>query len=42
MGVILFILASAVVEIRLLLVYKNLRQPPELFLGLGYLWAGTI
>ncbi|MFT3921776.1 MAG: hypothetical protein QM778_04515 [Myxococcales bacterium] len=42
MGVILFILASAVVGIRLLLLHRSLRQPPELFLGLGYLWAGTI
>ncbi len=42
MGVILFIVASAVVATRLLLLYRRLRQPPELFLGLAYLLAGTL
>jgi hypothetical protein len=41
-GVVLFILASAVVAARLLLLYGRLRQPPELFLGLAYLLAGTL
>jgi hypothetical protein len=42
MGVILFILASAIVGSRLMLLYWRLRQPPELFLGLAYLLAGTL
>jgi hypothetical protein len=42
MGVLLSIVASAVVAARLLFVYKRLRQPPELFLGLAYLVAGTL
>lgn len=42
MGIVLFIVASAVVGVRLLLLYKRLRQPPELFLGLAYLLAGTL
>jgi len=42
MGVVLFIVATAIVATRLLLVYKRLRQPPELFLGLAYLLAGTV
>lgn len=42
MGVILFILASGIVGARLLLLYRRLKQPPELFLGLAYLLAGTL
>jgi hypothetical protein len=42
MGVVVFIACSALVAARLLLVYKRLRQPPELFLGLAYLLAGTL
>lgn len=42
MGVLLFIVASAVIAARLLLLYRRLRQPPELFLGLAYLMAGTL
>jgi hypothetical protein len=41
MGVLLFLLASTAVAARLLLVYRRLREPPELFLGLAYLLAGT-
>lgn len=42
MGVILFILCSASVSARLLLLYRQLRQPPELFLGIAYLLAGAL
>lgn len=42
MGVILFILCSAIVSARLLLLYRQLRQPPELFLGIAYLLAGAL
>lgn len=42
MGVIIFIVCSLLVGVRLLLVYKRLRQPPELFLALAYLLAGTL
>jgi hypothetical protein len=42
MGVVLFIVASAVVAGRLLVIYKRLQQPPELFLGLAYLLAGAL
>jgi hypothetical protein len=42
MGVLLFIVASATVAVRLLLLYRRLKQPPELFLGLAYLLAGTL
>jgi hypothetical protein len=37
-----FILASGIVGARLLLLYRRLKQPPELFLGLAYLLAGTL
>jgi hypothetical protein len=42
MGVLLFILCSLVVGARLMFVYARLKQPPELFLGLAYLLAGTL
>jgi hypothetical protein len=42
MGVIIFIVCSLLVGVRLLLVYQRLRQPPELFLALAYLLAGTL
>jgi hypothetical protein len=42
MGVLLFIVASAIVAVRLLLLYRRLKQPPELLLGLAYLLAGTL
>lgn len=42
MGVVLFFLCSLVVGTRLLLLYRRLRQPPELLLALAYLLAGTL
>jgi hypothetical protein len=42
MGVILFMVASAVIGTRLLVLYAKLREPPELFLGSAYLLAGTL
>jgi len=42
MGVIVFIVCSLVVATRLLVLYARLRQPPELFLGLAYLFAGAL
>lgn len=42
MGIIVFIVCSVVVATRLLLLYARLRQPPELFLGIAYLFAGAL
>lgn len=42
MGVILFMVCSAFVGGRLLRLYAQLRQLPELFLGVGYILAGLL